>query len=70
MPADGAFWPNFATHNYATGVSSGHNSAAGVQDLRVCFLEITAEVVTAKSEVLKSSLHYQEIFAKPTLKMR
>jgi len=37
-----------------TGVSTyiGHISAAGVEELRVCFGEITADVATAKSEVL------------------
>jgi hypothetical protein len=32
--------------------------------------EITADVAAAKSEVLELSLRYQEVSAKPTLKMR
>jgi len=38
--------------------------------LRGCFGEITADVAAAKSEVLEFSRRYQEISAKPTLRMR
>ena len=51
-------------------IYSGHFSAADVEELRVCFGEITADVAAAKSEVLEFSLRYQEISAKPTLKMQ
>ena len=50
-------------------VCYGHEGAAGVEDLGVCFGEITADVADAKSEVLEFSRRYQEISAKPTLRM-
>ena len=63
-------WPKIASHFHALGVRCGHISVADVVDLRVCFLEISADVAAAKSEVIKFSLRCQQIFEKPTLKMR
>ena len=51
------------------GVYNGSDSATDIENLRVCFVEITAEVTAAKSEILELSLHYQAFSPKPTLKM-